>query len=206
MLSTRDVILSSGTIHSIWKLGILDDAMTPGKVLPAANVAEIAYEILRTTRSIHLRNYNNSPLCGHNLVLQEDKRRPVELSGKWIQRISLKFQTEAPPEIENQPSIPDRTIEIDDEIIRLWQAEDNLESLVAPARRQGPKLQLDRQIIYPSQRLPLLVLLDQSHGEIDDDSLIHLNSSSVQSMIGIEFQQREGDKLIGHLKMKMPGN
>jgi hypothetical protein len=54
-----------------------------------------------------------------------------------VKRISLKFQDAA------EKPAADHIIEIEEETIRLWRAEDNLEAIVADERQEQPQLAAD---------------------------------------------------------------
>jgi hypothetical protein len=164
MLSTRDVLLSSGTIHSIWKLGIHDDAMTPD-MIESANLPEIAREILQRQDQFVFKI--TSILLRGVTTLYFKKTSFLLLNCQAvIERISLKFQPE-PAQTGSGEAQASRVLEIDEETVRLWQAENNLEAIVADERREEPRLPVEQPVIC---RLPTEAAND-SHAQraIDDD-------------------------------------
>jgi hypothetical protein len=133
MLSTRDVLLSSDHIHRIWKLGLQDDSMSI-EMIAAMNVADVAQDLLMRQGEFVFK-ITSILLRGVTMLYVKKTTVVLQTCEAIVERISLKFQV-----AEEKPATADHTIEIEEETIRLWRAEDNLESIVADERQEQPQL------------------------------------------------------------------
>lgn len=128
MITTRDVLQKHDEIHSVWELGMHENAMTKNEIIKA-NIQEIANNILSKREGFVFR-LSGVLLCGIARLYSKKSHIFLIDCEEAIARISLRFEPIDKKKKRNGREKDKNNLEIDDETIKLWQGEKNLESII----------------------------------------------------------------------------
>lgn len=126
MITTRDVLRTHDEIHTVWELGMHENAMTKNEIIKA-NIQEIANNIMSKKEGFVFR-LSGVLLCGIARLYSKKTYFFLIDCEEALARISLRFE---PIEKKRKDKSKSKDgMEIDEETIKLWQGEKNIESII----------------------------------------------------------------------------
>lgn len=147
MITTKDVLRTHDEIHTIWELGMHENAMTKNEIIKA-NIQEIAHNIMSRKEGFVFR-LSGVLLCGIARLYSKKSHFFVIDCEEALARISLRF--EPTEKKKKDKSKAKNNMEIDEETYKLWQGEGNIESIIELEKRDESAISQAELILSSSE-------------------------------------------------------
>lgn len=147
MITTKDVLRTHDEIHTIWELGMHENAMTKNEIIKA-NIQEIAHNIMSRKEGFVFR-LSGVLLCGIARLYSKKSHFFVIDCEEALARISLRF--EPTEKKKKDKSKAKNNMEIDEETYKLWQGEGNIESIIELEKRDENAISQAELILSSSE-------------------------------------------------------
>lgn len=150
MITTRDVLRQNDEIHTIWELGMRENAMSRDQIIKA-NIQEIAKRIISRNEGFVFR-LSGVLLFGIARLYSKKSMFFLIDCESALSRISLNFHREEKKKNKEKQNPEHETIEIDEETIKLWTKEGNIDNIIAKEKKQGTNENLSSNLVLNTNK------------------------------------------------------